>query len=137
MGEVIAALFGLILGVIVLGYAYLVYREIKSLPEGNDTMKEISSSIHDGAMVFLNREYRIIGIFVVIVFILLGIFIGWKAAIAYLGGAICSILASNKPRVLGFVSIMAAVFSLTIFINSSVETMPPGPEVICTGLYPA
>ena len=50
MGEVIAALFGLILGVIVLGYAYLVYREIKSLPEGNDKMKEISSSIHDGAM---------------------------------------------------------------------------------------
>ncbi len=93
MGEVIAALFGLILGVIVLGYAYLVYREIKALPEGNDTMKEISASIHEGAMVFLNREYRIIGIFVVIVFILLGIFIGWKAAIAYLGGAGCSILA--------------------------------------------
>ncbi len=93
MGEVIAALFGLILGVIVLGYAFLVYREIKALPEGNDTMKEISSSIHEGAMVFLNREYRIIGIFVVVVFILLGIFIGWKAAIAYLGGAACSILA--------------------------------------------
>lgn len=93
MGEVIAALFGLILGVIVLGYAFLVYREIKSLPEGNDKMKEISASIHEGAMVFLNREYRIIGIFIAIVFILLGIFIGWKAAIAYLGGAICSILA--------------------------------------------
>jgi len=39
MGEVIAALFGLILGVIVLGYAYLVYREVRSLPAGNDTMK--------------------------------------------------------------------------------------------------
>lgn len=93
MGEVIAVLFGLIVGVIVLGYAYLVYREIKSLPEGNDTMKEISASIHEGAMVFLKREYRIIGIFVIIVFILLGFFIGWKAAIAYLGGAICSVLA--------------------------------------------
>ena len=93
MGEVIAALFGLILGVIVLGYAFLVYRELKSMPEGNDRMKEISASIEEGAMVFLNREYRIIGIFVVVVFILLGIFIGWKAAIAYLGGAVCSILA--------------------------------------------
>ena len=93
MGEVIAALFGLILGVVVLGYAYLVYREVKSLPEGNDTMKEISASIEEGAMVFLNREYRIIGIFVVVVFILLGFFIGWKAAIAYIGGAVCSILA--------------------------------------------
>lgn len=93
MGEVIAVLFGLIVGVIVLGYAYLVYREIKSLPEGNDKMKEISASIHEGAMVFLKREYRIIGIFVIIVFILLGFFIGWKAAVAYLGGAFCSALA--------------------------------------------
>lgn len=93
MGEVIAVLFGLIVGVIVLGYAYLVYREIKSLPEGNDTMKEISASIHEGAMVYLKREYRIIGIFVIIVFILLGFFIGWKVAIAYVGGAVCSVLA--------------------------------------------
>ncbi len=93
MGEVIAALFGIVLGVVVLGYAFIVYREIKSLPEGNEKMKEISSAIHEGAMVFLNREYRIIGIFVLAVFILLGFFIGWKAGIAYLGGALCSVLA--------------------------------------------
>ncbi|MEQ9619905.1 MAG: sodium-translocating pyrophosphatase [Deltaproteobacteria bacterium] len=93
MGEVIAALLGIVLGVIVLGYAFIVYREIKTLPEGNEKMKEISSAIHEGAMVFLNREYRIIGIFVLVVFILLGFFIGWKAGIAYLGGAVCSVLA--------------------------------------------
>ncbi len=93
MGEVIAALFGLILGVIVLGYAFFVYREIKSLPEGNDKMKGIAASIEEGAMVFLNREYRIIGIFVLVVFILLGLFIDWRTALAYVGGAVCSVLA--------------------------------------------
>jgi K(+)-stimulated pyrophosphate-energized sodium pump len=93
MGEVIAALFGLILGVVVLGYAFIVYREIKSLPEGSDKMKEIASAIEEGAMVFLSREYRIIGIFVLVVFILLGIFIDWRTAVAYIGGAVCSVLA--------------------------------------------
>ncbi len=93
MGEVIAALFGLILGVIVLGYAFIVYREVKSLPEGNDKMKGIAASIEEGAMVFLNREYRIIGIFVLVVFILLGLFIDWRTAVAYVGGAVCSVLA--------------------------------------------
>ncbi len=93
MGEVIAALFGTILGLAVLAYAFLVYREIKSFPAGNDKMKEISAAISEGAMVFLSREYRIIGIFVIIVFILLAIFIGRNTAIAYVGGAVCSLTA--------------------------------------------
>ncbi len=91
MGEVIASLFGTILGLAVLAYAFLVYREIKSFPAGNDKMKEISAAISEGAMVFLSREYRIIGIFVIIVFILLAIFIGRNTAIAYVGGAVCSL----------------------------------------------
>ncbi len=93
MGEVMAALCGIVLSVIVLGYAYTVYNKIKSLPVGDEKMREISSSIEEGAMVFLNREYRIIGIFVAAVFLLLGLFIGWLTAIAYIGGAVCSVLA--------------------------------------------
>lgn len=93
MNELIAALFGPIVAVVVLGYAYMTYREIRSLPEGTDNMKEISAAIYEGAMVFLKREYRIIGIFVVALFILLSIFIGIWAGVAYLGGAICSLAA--------------------------------------------
>lgn len=93
MGEVIAALFGTVLGIAVLGYAFMVYREISSLPEGSDKMKEIASAIHEGAMVFLKREYRIIGIFVAVVFVLLGLFISWNTAVAYLAGAFCSMTA--------------------------------------------
>ncbi|MGH7851145.1 MAG: sodium/proton-translocating pyrophosphatase, partial [Thermodesulfobacteriota bacterium] len=93
MGEFIAAVFGVALGLVVLLYAFLVYREIKSLPEGNDKMKEIAQAISEGAMVFLSREYRIIGIFVIIVFALLAIFISLNTAIAYVGGAVCSLAA--------------------------------------------
>lgn len=93
MGEVIAALFGSVFGILILGYAFTVYRDIKLLPDGTETMKEISSAIHRGAMVFLRREYRIIAIFVIVVFILVSIFIDFRAGIAYLGGAICSLVA--------------------------------------------
>jgi len=93
MGEVIAALFGFILGIVVLGYALSVYREVSMLPDGTEKMKEIASAIHEGAMVFLKREYRIIAIFVIVVFILLSVFIDIRAGIAYLGGAICSMVA--------------------------------------------
>ena len=93
MGEVIAALFGSVFGILVLGYAFMVYRDIKSLPDGTEKMREICSAIHQGAMVFLRREYRIIAIFVIVVFILVSIFIDFRAGIAYLGGAICSLVA--------------------------------------------
>jgi len=93
MGEILAAYFGTILGVAVLLYAFIVYRQITLLPEGNDRMKDIASAIHEGAMVFLKREYRIIGIFVAVVFLLLGFFISWDAGIAYLAGAFSSMTA--------------------------------------------
>jgi K(+)-stimulated pyrophosphate-energized sodium pump len=92
MGEVIAALFGSVFGLLVLGYALTVYREIKLLPDGTEKMREISSAIHRGAMAFLKREYRIIAIFVIVVFILVSLFIDYRAGIAYLGGAICSLV---------------------------------------------
>jgi K(+)-stimulated pyrophosphate-energized sodium pump len=93
MGEVIAALLGPVVAIMVLGYAYITYREIKSLPEGTDRMREISSAIHEGAMVFLKREYRIIAVFVIALFLLLSIFIGIWTGVAYLGGAVCSMAA--------------------------------------------
>ena len=65
-------------------------------------MVEIAESIHEGAMVFLSREYRILAYFVGAVFILLTVFIGQQQGmwvgfldrhIAYILGAVCSMAA--------------------------------------------
>ncbi len=93
IGHIFAGYAGILVGIIVLVYAFLVYRNIKSMPEGSDTMQEIASAIREGAMVFLKREYKIIAIFVAVIFILLGVSISFSTAFAYLGGAACSILA--------------------------------------------
>lgn len=93
MAEVIAGPIGILIGIIVLAYAFMVYRNLAGLPVGTDKMKEIASAIHEGAMVFLRREYKIIGIFALVVFLLLAISINIQTALAYAGGAICSVLA--------------------------------------------
>ena len=82
-----------ILGVVGIIFAFILYLTIKSKDAGNDTMKEIAEQIAQGAMVFLKREYSILAIFIVIVFVLLYWKISGATAIAFICGALSSMLA--------------------------------------------
>jgi len=94
-------LIAVIIGLVGLVFALILFLWIKSKPTGTDVMKEISDVIHDGAMVFLKREYSILIIFVIIVFALLAWRIQLETGLAFLGGAACSMLA-------GFIGMKAA-----------------------------
>ena len=82
-----------ILGVLGLAFALLTFLLLMKKPEGNEKIKEIVKEIHKGAMVFLKREYSYIAVFIIIVFGLLAYFLSIGTAIAFLGGAFCSMLA--------------------------------------------
>lgn len=82
-----------IVGVVALLVALGLARSVRKQPEGTDRMKEISSAIQEGARAFLFSEYRILIIFIAVVFVVLGIFIGWNTALCFLVGAAFSILA--------------------------------------------
>ena len=56
-------------------------------------MEEIAGLIHEGAMVFLAREYKILAVFIAIVFVLLSWKINGATAVAFLCGALCSMAA--------------------------------------------
>ncbi|MBI5559758.1 MAG: sodium-translocating pyrophosphatase [Deltaproteobacteria bacterium] len=73
--------------------ALLIYTYIAKQPDGSERMREIASMIHDGAMVYLKRQYTILAVFLVTVAVLLAIFINPYTAIAYVGGAVSSMLA--------------------------------------------
>jgi K(+)-stimulated pyrophosphate-energized sodium pump len=62
-------------------------------PAGSSLMIEISEAIHEGAMVFLKREYKILVFFIVGVWLLLFWKINIQTAWAFLAGAISSMLA--------------------------------------------
>ena len=74
--------FAPFLGILGLIIAYLIYGYVKKQPNGNELMQKLEGMIHDGAMAFLKREYSVLLIFIVIVFLLLLIGIAWQTAIA-------------------------------------------------------
>ena len=82
-----------LLGFLGLGMAALVYGYVRKQPAGTPGMIELSDQIHDGAMAFLRREYTVLLVFVVVVFGLLFWAIGLETAVAYVGGAACSVSA--------------------------------------------
>ena len=83
-------MFAPILGVIGFVIAVVLYNVVKAEPVGNDRMKEISEDIHNGAMAFLGREYRVLAIFIVLVFGLIAMGMNFQTAFAFVGGALCS-----------------------------------------------
>ena len=89
------------LGILGLLMAFGLYRYVVAQPTGSDLMVEIADSIHAGAMAFLKKEYSILVWFIVVVAILLTLGIGRFTALAFVSGAICSMLA-------GFIGMKAA-----------------------------
>ena len=87
------SLYAMILGAIGLIVAFIIFKSVSNQPDGNERMQEIAGSIYEGAMAFLRREYRILIIFVLVVFGLLAWKVALETGIAFLTGAICSALA--------------------------------------------
>jgi len=81
------------IGIVGLIIAYIIYRYVKSHPNGTQVMKDLEEMIHAGAMAFLRKEYFALSFFIAIVFLLLGFGISWRTSIAFVTGAFCSMLA--------------------------------------------
>ncbi len=84
-------------GVLALLFAAYKASWVIKQPEGTEDMKEIAGYIHEGAMAFLSREYKTLGIFVIVVAVVLAI-LGAKTGapftfVAFIYGACSSALA--------------------------------------------
>ncbi len=109
-------------GVVGLLFALVQAIRIIKLDKGNELVQMIGNAIQEGAMAFLSREYRLLGMFVVVMAVILAVFIDYdvtgrvaeaselfdadrsvpSTAIAYLVGAIGSALA-------GFIGMSIAI----------------------------
>ena len=86
-------------GLLALGYALFTASWVGRQDAGNERMTEIALAISEGARAFLSREYKVLGIFVVAVAVLLA---GANmandqssalVAVSFVTGALCSALA--------------------------------------------
>ncbi len=66
---------------------------VKKSAPGTDHMQEIAGAIAEGASAFLQSEYKILAIFIVVLFFLIGFFISWGTSVCFIIGAVFSMLA--------------------------------------------
>ncbi|MDA3005887.1 MAG: sodium-translocating pyrophosphatase, partial [Actinomycetota bacterium] len=122
-----SAWVALVAGLIAIAYGLGLAAYILKQPAGNERMREIAGAIQEGAKAYLNRQYAIIGIVAVVLFLIIGFLgsavesslLGWKAAIGFLIGAVASAAA-------GFIG-----------MNVSVRTNVRTAEAARDGLKPA
>ncbi|MBD3299477.1 MAG: sodium-translocating pyrophosphatase, partial [candidate division Zixibacteria bacterium] len=86
-------LLAVILGLMGVVFAFILYASVVRKPVGTEKMRELAEAIQTGAMAFLRAEYSMLVIFVLIVAALLAWGIGWKTSVAFLSGALCSVMA--------------------------------------------
>jgi K(+)-stimulated pyrophosphate-energized sodium pump len=81
-----------IAGLVAAGVVAFFVRYVLKQDQGSEKLKEISAAIKEGGLAFIHREYRTLGIVVVIIAIALAVVpgLGWRLSVAFVFGAICS-----------------------------------------------
>ncbi|MDJ0861682.1 MAG: sodium-translocating pyrophosphatase [Gammaproteobacteria bacterium] len=85
--------FSLLCAVLALVYGVVSVKWILDKPAGTERMQEISAAVQEGAKAYLNRQYITIGGVGIVLFLVIGFFLGegsWATAIGFAVGAVFS-----------------------------------------------
>src|SRR6201995_149176 len=82
----------LIVGCGLLAVAYGIWATVSVMnaDAGSARMQEISAAVREGAQAYLKRQYTTIGLVGVVIFAIVGYFLGWLVAVGFAVGAILS-----------------------------------------------
>lgn len=86
----VAVIFALAMALVGIAFVFWQFKQVLAFEQGNDTMRSIAKAIQDGAAAFLNREYKILAIFVGVVAIVIASLLQLQTAAAFILGAIAS-----------------------------------------------
>jgi K(+)-stimulated pyrophosphate-energized sodium pump len=77
-------------GVLALVYAIWATYSVMQADPGSDKMQEIAAAVREGAQAYLRRQYTTIALVGVVIFVIVGYFLGWLVGIGFAVGAILS-----------------------------------------------
>ncbi len=89
----ILTLTPIIAGAIALLYAGFLAFSVMKEDEGNDTMKGIAKAIREGAKAYLNRQYKTVFAFAIVIAVILSFAINWQTGVGFISGAALSAVA--------------------------------------------
>ena len=112
-------------------FALYKARYVSKCDAGNSRMQEIAAAIAEGASAFLRAEYKILAIFIVVLFALITIFIDFGTAVCFVIGACFSILAGFfGMRVATKANVRTANAALTSGMNKALSVAFSGGSVM-------
>src|SRR5712691_11234806 len=77
-------------GALSIVYAVWATRSVLAADAGSARMQEISAAVREGAQAYLKRQYAAIAVVGVVIFLVVGWFLGWLVAIGFAIGALLS-----------------------------------------------
>lgn len=113
--------------ILALIYAAYNYFKVKKMPEGTEKMSAISLKIRNGAMAYLKRQYKTVGIFFAVMFVLLAVlavfdFVSPFVPVAFVTGGLFS-------GISGFVGMKIATYANTRTANGAREGLNKGLKI--------
>ena len=113
-----------IASVLALVFAWIFFKSMMKNSEGTDRMKEIAQHVRDGAMAYLRRQYKVVFLVFVVLFILLAIMAFFKVQnpfvpIAFLTGGFFSGLC-------GFLGMKTATFASARTAHGASQSLNKG-----------
>jgi len=77
-------------GLLAIAYAVWATYSVMQADPGNERMQEIAAAVREGAQAYLRRQYTTIAAVGVVIFLVVGYFLGWLVAVGFAIGAILS-----------------------------------------------
>jgi K(+)-stimulated pyrophosphate-energized sodium pump len=109
-------------GVLSILYAIWAIRSVLAADAGNARMQEIAAAVREGAQAYLKRQYTTIGIVGVVIFVVVGYFLGWLVALGFAIGAVLSGLA-------GFIGMNVSVRANVRTAQAAIGSLAGGLEL--------
>ena len=113
--------------IVALVFAWLFFKSMMKSSEGTDKMKEIAQHVRDGAMAYLSRQYKVVGIVFLVLLVILTVlaYMGVQnpfVPIAFLTGGFFSGLC-------GFLGMKTATFASARTAHGASESLNKGLKV--------
>ena len=109
-------------GVLAIVYAIWATASVLNADAGNPRMQEIAAAVREGAQAYLRRQYSTIALVGIVIFVIVGYFLGWLVGIGFAVGAILSAAA-------GFIGMNVSVRANVRTAQAAIGSLAAGLEI--------